>query len=172
MAGLAPKVSQRFGFRIQRGHPPRNPALQEGYPLFLRGEGGYKNIYIYIYIGIFMVFGGILMVFLVFRGAAFLVGVSWDGAGTVWAGSPVLLPAHSGEGGWPANLRPGTCMLYPVRASRKGLYQVRSGLVCILSVVLKSANMNICSFSWRTKLERPRPRYSSIGGVNGPKTKI
>ena len=29
------------------------------------------------------VFGGILKVIGVFRGAAFLVGVSWDGAGTV-----------------------------------------------------------------------------------------
>ena len=39
-------------------------------------------MYIYIYIGIIMVFGDMLMVFLVVRGAAFLVGVPWDGAVT------------------------------------------------------------------------------------------
>ena len=30
---------------VQRGHPPRNPAVQEGYPLFLRGRGKYIGIY-------------------------------------------------------------------------------------------------------------------------------
>ena len=47
----------------QRGHPPRNPAFQEGYPLSLRGGGGYIGIYIKLFRGMLKVFGGMFVYF-------------------------------------------------------------------------------------------------------------
>ena len=69
-----------------------------------------------VFKGILTVFGGMLKVFWIFRGVAFLVGVSWDGAGTVdVASSPEIVccgvrtdMAPSGPGmGWYGTQGPG-----------------------------------------------------------------
>ena len=78
-------------------------------------------------------------------------------------GVPGPLKAKLGNfelGGWEARAPgPGPG---PDRASKKGP----------ITVFLKSAKMKICSFSLPKKLDRSRPRHSSIWGVNVPNTKI